>query len=372
MSERTVVVVKVGSSSVTTPEGHVNEAAVAKLASEVAVTRSEGRDVVVVTSGAIAAGMPALRRSLGADHSALDRSEGALRAASAIGQTSIMRAFEAAFAEHDLLAGQILLAPTDLMLRNRYLKSRGTLRALLDVGAVPVVNENDAIADDEIRFGDNDRLAALVAHLVEASHLVLLTDTDGLFTADPRVDETASLIEEIVAIDAELEAAAGGPRSAQSRGGMASKLAAAKIATWSGVEAVIASATRPDVLVEAVAGASGVGTRFRPRPSRLAARKLWIAFALPASGRITVDTGAVKALTEGGRSLLPAGVISVDGTFGPEDAVEVVGEDGVVFAKGQVRWSSDDLTRHAGAQTADLPDELTDEVVHRDALVVLP
>ncbi len=372
---RSVIVVKIGSSSVTTDDGAVDQAVVAKLAREVAATRALGHDVVIVTSGAIAAGMPALLRSLqnaGKSDVTIERVEGGLRAASAIGQTSIMNGFEAALAEHDLLAGQVLLAPTDLMFRHRYLKSRGTLRALLDFGAVPIINENDAIADDEIRFGDNDRLAALVAHLIEATHLVLLTDTDGLFTADPRVDESASLIEEIVAIDAELEAAAGGARSAQSRGGMASKLAAAKIATWSGVEAVIAHAERESVVIDAVAGTSGVGTRFRARQGRLAARKLWIAFALPSKGRVTVDDGARRALTNGGKSLLPAGVTSVEGTFGPDDAVEIVDTAGVVFAKGQVRWSSDQLGAFAGSQTSALPPDLSDEVIHRDALVVLP
>lgn len=363
-----IVVVKIGSSSVTAADGGIDHAALGKLTQDLVAVRATGRSVVVVTSGAIAAGLPAL----GFGPGERPRDEAILRAASAVGQTSLMRCFEEAFAVVDLLAGQVLLAPTDFMMRRRYLKSRGTLHALLDLGVIPVINENDAIADDEVRFGDNDRLAALVAHLVEAELLVLLTDTAGLFTADPRIDESASLIQEILAIDQELEKAASGPRSGISRGGMASKLAAAKIATWSGVEAVIASAERPDVLVDAVSGVEGVGTIFRAREGRLAARKLWIAFAIPAKGSITVDRGARRALIDGQRSLLPAGVIDAGGSFAPNDAVEIRDPDGQVFAKGQVRWSSGDLASHAGKQTGELPTELADVVIHRDDLVVLP
>ncbi len=365
----TTVVVKVGSSSVTLPDGGVDLSAVLKLCGEVAATRAAGHRVIVVSSGAIATGLPALGFEAGEGR---PRDEAVLRAASAVGQTSLMRAFEAALEAEGYVTGQVLLAPTDFWMRRRYLKSRGTLEALLDLGVVPIINENDAIADDEIRFGDNDRLAALVAHQMRADKLVLLTDTAGLFTADPRVDSSASLIQEILTIDAELEALASESTSAVSRGGMASKLAAAKIATWSGVEVVIAAADRPGVLPDAVAGVDGVGTIFRSRPGRLAARKLWIAFAIGAVGTITVDAGARRALCEQQRSLLPAGVVAHTGSFRRDDAVEICDPDGVVFAKGQVRWSSDDLAGHAGRRTADLPADLPDVVVHRDDLVVLP
>ena len=366
MSSPVLVVVKIGSSSVTR-DGTIDTGALDKLCGEVAQLRNAGTKVVVVTSGAIASGLPALGLSSDVEHN-----EDVLRAASAVGQISLLREFEASLANHGLLAGQVLLAPTDFMFRRRYLKSRATIAALLELGVVPVINENDAIADDEIRFGDNDRLSALVAHLIEANLLLLLTDTPGLFTADPRTDESASLIEEIIEIDQTLEAAAGGPGSAGSKGGMASKLAAAKIATWSGVETVIAAASRPGVLMEAVSKQSGVGTRFVARAPRLPARKLWIAFALPAAGRVTVDAGARRALEEDRRSLLPAGVRDVVGTFAPEDAVEIADADGAVFAKGRIRWSSQDLMAHAGKKTGDLPSDLVDEVVHRDDLVVLP
>ncbi len=241
--------------------------------------------------------------------------------------------------------------------------TRGTLRHLADLGVVPVVNENDAVADEEIRFGDNDRLAALVAHLVGAQLLVLLTDAPGLLTADPRRDTEASLIEEVVEIDQQLERLAGGPGSAVGSGGMASKLAAAKIATWSGVQTVIADAARPGVLAAALADEPGVGTVFRARDSRLPARKLWIAFALGSSGRLTVDEGAQSALTGRGRSLLAAGVTGVSGTFRPDDAVEITGPDGEVFAKGLVRVAAEQATEWMGRRSQ--------VVVHRDDLVLV-
>ncbi len=361
-----LVVAKIGSSSVTT-NGAVDRDQLDLLAADVARLRADGHRVVIVTSGAIATGLPAL----GLRHED-QPSDSSLRAASAIGQIALMGAFEERFRDAGMRVGQVLLAPTDFMLRRRYLMSRDTIEALLDADVVPVINENDAIANDEIRFGDNDRLGALVAHLVEADLLVMLTDTAGLFTADPRVDTSASLIEEIIEIDQSMVAAAGGVGSSISRGGMASKLAAAKIATWSGVETVIASATRPGVLVAAVQRVDGVGTRFIARDQRLAARKLWIAFAVPASGRITVDGGARRALEERNGSLLPAGVLGTEGSFAAEDAVEIVDPHGDVFAKGRVRWSSDQLEHNAGKQTAELPEGTPDEVVHRDDLVVLP
>jgi len=243
----------VGSSSVT-PE------TVARLCDEIAVARGAGHTVVVVTSGAIAAGWAALGRG-----EQRPSDPAVLQAVSAVGQHRLMRLWQDGLDPHGLLAGQVLLAPLDFVHRTQYLHARGTLRHLVDLGVVPVVNENDAVADEEIRFGDNDRLAALVAHLVGAELLVLLTDTPGLLTADPRRDTEASLIEEVVEIDHQLERLAGGPGSTLGSGGMASKLAAAKIATWSGVQAVIADAGRPGVLAAALAGEAGVGTVFRAR-----------------------------------------------------------------------------------------------------------
>ncbi len=358
------VVVKIGTSSLTTDAGTVNPGAVAKLADEVAGLRGADNDVVIVTSAAISVGLP--RLGYRADNRPTDPD--LLRAASAVGQISLIDTYAHALGAHDLVVGQVLLAPTDFWFRKRYLKSRGTLNALLEAGAVPVINENDAVADDEIRFGDNDRLAALVAHLVDADRLVLLTDTPGLFTADPRLDTSASLIEEIVEFDQRLEAMAGGPGSSGARGGMASKLAAAKIATWSGVETVIALASRPGVVGDAVAGTQGVGTVFRARSGRLGARKLWIAFAVRSVGRITVDDGARRALVDDQRSLLAPGVRAVSGEFTVDDPVEVADESGRVFAKGLVGWSGTDLARFL----RDRGDRQAAPVIHRDDLVMLP
>src|SRR5205807_2285828 len=241
-----------------------------------------------------------------------------------------MRVYDDALARHGLVGGQVLLAPLDFVHRAQYLHARGTLTRLLELGVVPVVNENDAVADDEIRFGDNDRLAALVAHLVNADVLVMLTDTPGLLTADPRLDEDASLIEEIVEVDHELERVAGASGSVHGSGGMASKLAAAKMAAWSGVRTVIAAAERPGVLVAAVDGEAGAGTVVRPHDRKLSARKLWIGFAVASSGTVVVDDGARRALVERRTSLLPAGVVEVRGAFDAE-LVADLGQAGLGF-----------------------------------------
>jgi glutamate 5-kinase len=282
-----------------------------------------------------------------------------------------MRVYDDALAARGLHVGQVLLAPLDFIHRHQYLHARQTLSHLLDLGVVPVVNENDATSDDEIRFGDNDRLAALVAHLVAADLLVLLTDRPGLLSADPRTTAEASLIEEVVEVDHEFEALAGGPGSELGSGGMVSKLAAAKIAAWSGVETVIGDAARPGVLVGAVHGHPGVGTVIRARPRRLPARRLWIAFAVASSGTLVVDEGARRALIEREASLLPVGVVAVTGRFDADDAVEIAGPNGVVFAKGLVRHPADRIEAWRGKRTSELPEGAVPEVVHRDDLVVL-
>ena len=320
-----------------------------------------------MTSGAIAAGLPLL--GLGGERR--PRDPVTLQAVSAVGQSRLMQVYNEALAAHELVAGQVLLAPLDFVDRRQYLQARGTLERLLELGVVPVVNENDAIADDEIRFGDNDRIAALVAHLVGADTLVLLTDTPGLLTADPRLDSSASLIEEIVEVDQALEQLAGGAGSARGSGGMSTKVAAAKIAAWSGVRTVIADAGRPAVLRDAVDGVAGVGTVVLPHDRDLPARKLWIAFAVGSRGTITVDEGARAALLRGGASLLAAGVTGVVGDFDADDAVEVTGPDGAVFAKGLSRLDAAAVKEMAGRRSAELGDGTPAWVVHRDDLVVL-
>ena len=363
-----IVVAKIGTSSLTDERGEIRTDAIAKLCLEVAGLRSAGHSVVIVTSGAIGAGLPAL--GLGGENRPRDAVT--LQALSAVGQSRLMGVYGDELATHSLVAGQVLLAPLDFVERRQYLQARGTLKRLLELGVVPIVNENDAVADDEIRFGDNDRLAALVAHLVDADLLTLLTDTPGLLSADPRFDSNASLIEEIVEFDKEHESLAGGAGTVGGSGGMASKIAAAKIAAWSGVRTVIAAAHRSDVLADAVAGVPGVGTIVMPHDRDLPARKLWIAFAVGSSGSISVDAGARRALEAGGVSLLAAGVITVSGSFAADDAVEIADENGDIFAKGLVRAGADVIRAAAGKHSSALPDGVHAEIVHADDLVMLP
>jgi glutamate 5-kinase len=360
------VVAKIGSSSLTDHAGVIDLGAVVTVVKEVVALRQRGHRVLLVTSGAVAAGVAAL----GLPARPTDMIT--LQALSAAGQSRIMRVWNDTLAHYGLVGAQVLLTPTDFVNRRQYLHARSTLLRLLEMGCVPVLNENDAVADEEIRFGDNDRLAALVAHLVGADVLVLLTDMPGLYTADPRAEPSARLIDEVLADDPLLGVAAGGTGTVRGSGGMSSKLTAARIASWSGVQAVIADANRPDVLADAVNGAPGVGTVFRPHDRKLPARKLWIAFAAGVAGTITVDDGARRAVRERGTSLLHAGVVGVEGDFDEGDTVELAGPDGAVFARGMVAVGADDLRRVAGRRSADLPEGLPREAVHRDDLVVVP
>ncbi len=350
MSKR--IVVKIGSSSVTRADGGVDHDVLASVAADVAHLRQRGTGVIVVTSGAITAGWAEVGKGAKRPHDAR-----VLQAVSAVGQPLLMDAWRSAFAVHGVSVGQVLLAPLDFSHRGQYLHARGTIEALETLGVVPIINENDAVADEEIRFGDNDRLAALVANLIGASDLVLLTDTAGLLTADPRLDPDASLIEEVHAIDSELEAVAGVSGSAVGSGGMASKLAAARIATWSGVRTVIAAAREKTPLVSAMDENVVFGTTFLPRAERLSARKAWIAFAVASRGRLEVNAGAARALSHDGRSLLRVGVESHAGVFVEGDAVDIV-SNGVVLAKGLVRSSAEGF------------DDGDEVAVHRDDLVL--
>ena len=358
MADR-IVVLKVGSSSVTTAGGQADEALLASLSAQVAAVRERGCRVVVVTSGAVATGLAAL----GIDRRPTEIA--VLQAAASVGQHRVVRSWQDGLAAHGLLAGQVLLDPADFFSRRQYLLAGRTFAALLDLGAVPIVNENDAVADQELRFGDNDRLAALVAVLVSADRLVMLTDTPGLFTADPAQRADATLIDEVTEIDQVLEAAAGGSSSAVGTGGMASKLAAARLATWSGIETVIADARDEGVVVRLEAGAPTESTVFRARQRPLAARKAWLAFATVPRGHLAVDAGAHAALRDGA-SLLLAGVRAHDGEFTAGDAVEVAC-DGSLIAKGLTRLGAADVAGLLGEGRA--PRDVV--VVHRDDLVVL-
>jgi glutamate 5-kinase len=348
------VVVKIGTSSVTDEHGGVDQRVLDAVASDVVALRREGWSAVVVTSGAITAGWSEVG---GGRRRPSDAAT--LQAVSAVGQPLLMDAWRRAFAVHGVAVGQVLLAPLDFSHRGQYLHARSTLDALAALGVGAVVNENDAVADAEIRFGDNDRLAALVANLVTASHLVLLTDTPGLLTADPRLDPSATLIDVVTSIDEGLEQGAGRSRSGVGSGGMASKVAAARMATWSGVTTVIAPARDATPLVRALSGAHDFGTTFEARSERLAARKAWIAFAVASAGVVRINDGALQALEHHGRSLLRVGVQSFDGDFDEGDAVEIRGPRGELLAKGLVRVSADAF------------DDGGDVVVHRDDLVLL-
>lgn len=359
------VVVKIGTSSVTDGAGLMNASAIAGLCDQVAALRARGDEVIVVSSGAVAGGVGALGMH--------DRPTDTLtlQALAAVGQSRLMARYDEEFARHGLIGAQVLLVPHDFADRGQYLHARSTLERLLELGCVPVVNENDAVAADEIRFGDNDHLAALVAHAVDADVLVLLTDVDGLYDRNPTIDATAGRIEVVEADDPMLGVDAGGRGTDRGSGGMASKLAAARIASWSGVRAVIAAARRPDVVRAAVDGEPGVGTQFRARGRGLSARKLWIAFASQVTGTVIVDDGARTAIRERGGSLLHAGVVEVRGDFVTGDTIEVRGLDDRLVARGTSTIDAVQAGAAAGRQSSDLPVDVPAELVHRDDLVVV-
>jgi glutamate 5-kinase len=360
------VVVKIGTSSLTDEKGVIDDAMIQSACAQIAAARVDGHEVLLVTSAAVSAGVAAL----GFDRRPGDL--GTLQALAALGQPRLMERYNRCLAGFGLVAGQVLLVPHDFIDRSQYLHARRTLSRLLDLGCVPIINENDAVASHELRFGDNDRIAALVSHLMTADLLVLLTDTPGLYTADPRHDASAALIADVAADDPLLAVSAGATGTTRGSGGMASKLTAARIASWSGVRAVIAQAQRPDVLAEAIAGVTDVGTTFHANDRRLPARKLWIAFASQVEGSVVVDDGARRALLERGTSLLPAGVVKVLGEFDDGATVEVVGADGAVFARGMTLVDAADIRRGAGRRTSELSPDMAHEVIHRDDLVLLP
>ncbi|MFT4656566.1 MAG: glutamate 5-kinase [Ilumatobacter sp.] len=357
------IVAKIGTASITDDRGVIDTRAIARLADEVASLRVAGNEVLIVSSGAVAAGVAAI----GMDARPSDMRT--LQAVSAVGQSRLIEAYNIEFARHDLVGAQLLVDPLDFVQRQQYLHLRSTIERLLELGAVPVVNENDAIANDELRYGDNDRIAALIANSVGADVLVLLTDMDGVFTADPRRDSTATLIPLVRADDPLLAISADGGGSGRGSGGMASKLIAAKMASWSGIRSVIARASRPGVLAGSASNEL-VGTTFEAHERALSARKLWIAFAAEVSGTLTVDDGAHQALANRPNSLLPAGVVSVSGDFVPGQVVEIIGPSGVAFARGITAMSSESAAAVVGKQTVDLPDG-TSHMVHRDDLVIL-
>jgi glutamate 5-kinase len=359
------IVVKLGSSIVADEGGEIRASVLDSVCDQVAELHHGGEDVAMVTSGAIALGSRLME--LPQRPRAID----GLQAASAVGQGSLFRAYESRLAARDVHAAQVLLTSFDLSVRMHYLNARRALRRLLDWRTVPVVNENDTTATDEITFGDNDFLSAQVALLLGARLLVLLTDTGGLYTADPRLDESATLVER-VDDPAELRRLEIGDRtSTHGSGGMRSKTAAAEMASASGIPAVICDGTAAGTLV-AAAGGGEVGTRFVAHPERTPSFKLWLRYAKPAQGRVGVDAGAARVLRERGSSLLPVGVTTVEGDFDAGDAVEVIC-DGQLVGKGISNYSAPELTRIKGMKSAQITETLpgaSEEAVHRDRFVL--
>jgi glutamate 5-kinase len=362
------LVVKVGSSLVTADGSGLDQAAIASWAAQIAALNTLGREVVLVSSGAVAEGMQRLgwKKRPSALHE--------LQAAAAVGQMGLVQMYESCFRQHRLHTAQILLTHDDLSDRGRYLNSRSTLRTLLDLKVIPIINENDTVATDEIRFGDNDTLGALVANLIEADALVIMTDQPGLYTADPRKDPQAALVSEARAGDPELEKMAGGAGSAIGRGGMLTKILAAKRAARSGAHTVIAWGREPDVLVRLCQG-EAIGTQLVAGEIKTAARKQWLADHLQLGGRLQLDAGAAKALREAGKSLLPIGVKQVWGEFERGEVVACLDPEGREIARGLVNYSADETRRITGRASQEIEAVLgyvdEPELIHRDNLVLL-
>jgi glutamate 5-kinase len=371
MSERTRVaasrrwVVKIGSALITNDGRGLARDAVQEWVDQMAVLRQRGVEIVLVSSGAVAEGMTRL------GWTARPTAVHELQAAAAVGQMGLVRVWESCFQGHGLHTAQVLLTHDDVAGRERYLNARSALRTLLALGVVPVVNENDTVATDEIRLGDNDTLGGLVANLVEAGLLVLLTDQGGLYEADPRQHPGARLVSEGRAGDPALEAMAGGG-GALGRGGMRTKLRAAALAARSGAATLIAPGRRPGVLLEIADGAE-VGTLLLPSQQTVAARKQWLAGQMRVKGRLLLDEGAARVLTESGRSLLAVGVRGVEGTFRRGDLVACVAPDGREVARGLVNYGSEDARRILGQPSSRIGELLgyvdEPELIHRDNLV---
>lgn len=359
------LVVKLGSSIVTADDGELRSEVLDIVCEQVGALAGAGERIVMVTSGAIARGT----REMGM--SPRPRGMDELQAASAVGQGPLFQAYEQRLGERGLRAAQVLLTASDIGSRTNYLNARRTLRRLVDWGVVPVINENDTTATDEITFGDNDFLGAQVAILLDARLLVLLTDIDGLHTADPRRGAGAQLVERVDSFGELAALEIGDNTSPFGSGGMRSKVAAAEMACESGIPAVICNGTAAGTLAAAAAG-EAVGTRFAAQPSKASGFKLWLKYAKPVHGRLAVDAGAARVLREAGSSLLPVGIVGVDGTFEAGDAVEVA-SDGLVLGKGISNYSAGEVARIKGLKSAEVRELMphaAEEAVHRDRFVL--
>jgi len=362
------IVVKVGSSLVTNEGRGVDPVAIGNWARQLAALAREGRELLMVSSGAIAEGM----KRLGWSQRPHELPE--LQAAAAVGQMGLVQMYETHLREHGMASAQVLLTHADLADRERYLNARSTLITLLGLRVIPVINENDTVVNDEIRFGDNDTLGALVANLVEADLLVILTDQKGVFDCDPRLNPDARLLTQVAADDPELERVAGGGGSGLGRGGMITKVRAARRAARSGASTLIVSGREPDVLRKISEGAE-VGTLLTPVQGPIAARKQWLAGQMAARGRLVLDAGAVAVLRQSGRSLLPVGVTAVDGGFKRGELVICAAPDGAEVARGLVNYSAEEAQRIIG-QPSDRIEAILGyvdepELIHRDNLVLV-
>lgn len=361
-------VIKIGSALLTNEGRGLDHKAMGAWTDQVAELVKQGREVVLVSSGAVAEGM----RRLGWTRRPHALHE--LQAAAAVGQMGLIQAYESHFQRHGLHTAQVLLTHEDLADRRRYLNARSTIRTLLRLGVVPIINENDTVATDEIRFGDNDTLAALVANFTESELLVILTDQQGLFDKDPRHNGDAELVSEGYAGDPALEAMAGATGGSLGRGGMLSKIRAAARAGRSGAATLIASGREPNILIR-LAAAEWLGTLLLPRQEPIAARKQWLAGQLKVKGRLVLDDGAIRVLRDKGKSLLPVGVTAVDGIFVRGELVSCVGSDGSEIARGLVNYNADETRKLMGKPSDRIEAILgyvgEPELIHRDDLVLI-
>ena len=362
------IVVKIGSTLITNQGAGVDHALIREWVAQIAALRTAGVDVLLVSSGAIAEGMQRL------GWKTRPHEVNQLQAAAAVGQMGLVQVYESAFREHGLATAQVLLTHDDLADRTRYLNARSTLTTLIGLGVVPVINENDTVVTDEIKFGDNDTLAALVANLIEADHLVILTDQQGLYSADPRQSPDAKLISRARSSDLTLEAMAGGAGSALGRGGMLTKVLAARKAALSGSHTIIAYGRERNVLMRLHQGEQ-IGTLLASEITGLQSKKTWLAANLKASGRLRLDPGATRALVSAGKSLLPVGVSGVEGSFERGAVVSCVDPDGREIARGLANYSSAEADIIAGKSSAEIETLLgyvaEPELIHRDNLVLL-
>lgn len=368
LKEAKRIVVKVGTSTITYPTGKMNLGRMEKLVRELTDLANQGREIVLVTSGAIAVGMDRMGKKK------RPRSIPQRQVLAAVGQGALMHAYGSLFAAYGRMAGQVLLTKENSRRHHQYTNSRNALKAMLAMGVLPVVNENDAVAVDEVKIGDNDTLSATVATLVDADVLIILSDVDGLYTANPATDKKAHLIPEVREITLDIEKLAGGTGSAAGTGGMRTKIEAAKIATRSGVTMVIASGEE-DGVIRTVLNGEAVGTLFPAREEHLKARKSWLAFGRNIAGDLVVDDGCAAAMLTGGKSLLAAGLVSVEGEFAAKSTVRVLNREGREIARGIVNYDAVSLRRIAGRHTDEIAAVLAapvfSEVIHRDNMVLM-